>query len=364
MIPLLKLRPYSGDIAPPSPNHGARKAQVIEGIVLHATEDAANEARSLSWLRSPESRTSYHLLVTRDGRVIRLVGDQQRAWHAGLSSWRGKRDVNSITLGIAIANRNDGEPYTAAQYRRVSEIVAHYCRQGLSLDDVISHAEIAPGRRTDPLGWDWHRLRAMVKHQLQPMDLPLSGIAPRAASGAGVRGAGAGARRDRAGAAGAGAGAAGDGAGAAGAGAGPAGEGAGSTMGFGTAPTAAFGAAPATAVPTTPPPATPPFAPPTAPTAMQRVPAIFRAKPMVRSRTLWLNGLMVLAAAGAILVDTLHLAPVLGLELSDRITIWVLIGVAVVNIVLRFSTTQPLCATAARSSSRRMGPSMTEQDRS
>lgn len=295
MIQLLKLRPYSGDIAPPSPNHGARKAKAIEGIVLHATEDAGNEARALSWLCSPESRTSYHLLVTRDGRVVRLVGDQQRAWHAGLSSWRGKRDVNSITLGIAIANRNDGEPYTAAQYRRVSEIVAHYCRQGLSPDDVISHAEIAPGRRTDPLGWDWHRLRAMVNHQLQPVDFPPPGTTP------GQR-----------------------------------------------------------AVPPVPPPPTPPAAaPPTAQPGVQWLPGIFRPKPMVRSRTLWLNGLMVLAAAGAIVIDTLHLAPVFGLDLPDTVVIWLLFGVALVNIVLRFSTTQPLRPAAARSSSRGVGASLT-----
>jgi len=167
VITLTKLRPYTGDIVAPSPNHGARRAQVIEGIVLHATADAGDEAGSLSRLCSPESRASCHLMVSRSGEVTRLVGDRQRAWHAGGSQWRGKRDVNSVTLGIEIANRNDGEPYTDAQYGRVAEIVAHYCRQGLSLDDVVGHWEIAAGRDADPLGWDWDRFRALVQHQLR-----------------------------------------------------------------------------------------------------------------------------------------------------------------------------------------------------
>lgn len=167
MITLLQLRPYTSDVVAPSPNHGVRKAQAIEGIVLHATQDAGNESRSLSWLRSPRSQASCHLLVGRDGRVTRLVGDQQRAWHAGAAQWRGKRDVNSVTLGVEIANRNDGEPYTDAQYARVADIVAHYCSQGLSLEDVVAHGEIAPRRRSDPLGWDWDRFRAMVQHQLR-----------------------------------------------------------------------------------------------------------------------------------------------------------------------------------------------------
>ena len=167
MITLLQLKPYTGDVVAPSPNHGARRAPLIQGSVLHATADEGNEALTLSWMRSPKSRASCHLLVSRAGRVTRLVGDQQRAWHAGIARWRGTNDVNSITLGIELANRNDGEPFTDAQYGRVADIVAHYCRQGLSLDDVVGHWEIAAGRDADPLGWDWDRFRALVQHQLR-----------------------------------------------------------------------------------------------------------------------------------------------------------------------------------------------------
>ena len=167
MIPLKALVPYADAALMPSPNSDLRQAAGIEGIVLHATADRGDEGAALAWLRSPKSRVSCHLLVSRTGDVTRLVGDQLRAWHAGAAWWRGSSDVNSITLGIELANRNDGEAYTDAQDTRVAEIVAHYCRQGLPLDDVVGHHAIAKDRSTDPVGWDWTRFRAMVQMLLQ-----------------------------------------------------------------------------------------------------------------------------------------------------------------------------------------------------
>lgn len=67
--------------------------------------------------------------------------------------------MNSVSLGWEIGNRNDGrELYTDAQYRTVARLLAHYLPQGLSQSAVVSHAAIAPGRKTDPLGWDWGRM--------------------------------------------------------------------------------------------------------------------------------------------------------------------------------------------------------------
>jgi hypothetical protein len=171
MISLMNLTPYTDTVVVPSPNHESRRAAAVEGIVLHATADEGHEEGTITWLCSPKSRVSCHLVVSRTGRTTRLVGDHQRAWHAGVAWWRGTTDVNSITLGIEIANRNDGEPYTDAQYIRVAKIVAHYCRQGLSLDDVVSHGAITEDRRTDPLGWDWERFSALVEQELQPVDV-------------------------------------------------------------------------------------------------------------------------------------------------------------------------------------------------
>lgn len=244
---------------------------------------------------------SCHLLVSRSGRVTRLVGDQQRAWHAGLSWWRGTRDVNSVTLGIEIANRNDGEPYSDAQYARVAAIVAHYCRQGLSLDDVVSHAEIAPGRRTDPFGWEWDRFRAMVQEQLRHADAEgrHSIVYDRRS-------------RER----------------------------------LAADLAAAHRSAELPSVAVTPSrPAVPNDTrqrPPAPAAAKDRVAVLATPKHVLRSRTLWLNGLTALAAGAAILAELFKLADGFGLVISEDVTKWVLLGLGLVNMVLRVRTTQPL----------------------
>ena len=280
MITLLKLSPYTGDVAAPSPNHDARQAPTIEGIVLHATEDAGDEALSVSWLRSPKSRVSCHLLVSRTGRVTRLVGDRQRAWHAGVSWWHGTADVNSITLGIEIANRNNGEPFSDAQYDKVADIVAHYCAQGLSLSDVVSHAQIAEGRKTDPFGWDWDRLRTDVHERLW-----LSAPRPTVVA---------------------------------------------------TLPAPLPNAVATTAVRVVP----APLPKVTMPT--KRPAPVTTPKHVLRSRTLWLNAAMVLAAGGMLTGDALNLAHTVGIHLPEYITKWALFVIGVVNIILRLRTSQPL----------------------
>lgn len=160
MIPLAAVRPVPTHLFLPSPNQGPRPAWVdaIRCVVLHATADGGDEMAAEAWLRNPASSASAHLVVRRDGTVVRLIPDLRRAWHAGRSAWRGWTDVNSISLGWEIANRNNGrEPYTDAQYTAVAALAAHYARQGLPLDTFVSHAQVAlpAGRKSDPLGWDW-----------------------------------------------------------------------------------------------------------------------------------------------------------------------------------------------------------------
>jgi N-acetyl-anhydromuramyl-L-alanine amidase AmpD len=279
VITLLKVRPYTGDVVVPSPNHGVRKALAIHGIVLHATTDEGDEARSLSWMRSPRSRVSCHLLVSRAGRVTRLVGDQQRAWHAGVSWWRGTSDVNSITLGIEIANRNNGEPFTEAQYSRVVEIVVHYCRQGLSIEDVVGHRQIANGRRTDPRGWDWVRFREMVQHRLGSTAVLPAVVAPTQTT---VQ------RREV----------------------------------LAQVPAVVSNAIAA---------------------GLKGVPVITTAKPVLYSRTFWLNLMTVIASVALLIGDTLDLALVVGITVPENLTKWALFAIGMLNILLRLRTTQPLC---------------------
>lgn len=169
MILWTRLRPAPADRGRASPNQNARPRSTpgLSCVVLHATADGGSEAGAEEWLTEPRSRASAHLHLRRDGMVVRLVPDARRAWHAGVSRWRGRDDVNGFSLGWELANRNDGrEAYTEAQYATVIRLAAHYVAQGLPLDAFVSHAEVAlpAGRKTDPAGFDWERFRAGVRN--------------------------------------------------------------------------------------------------------------------------------------------------------------------------------------------------------
>ena len=168
MIPWARLRAAPADRVRPSPNQNARppSAPALLCVVLHATADGGSEAGAEEWLTEPRSRASAHLHLRRDGTVVRLVPDGRRAWHAGVSRWRGREDVNGFSLGWEVANRNDGrEPYTDAQYAALARLAVHYLAQGLSPDAFVSHAKVAlpSGRKTDPAGFDWTRFRRDVR---------------------------------------------------------------------------------------------------------------------------------------------------------------------------------------------------------
>lgn len=131
-----------------SPNHNVRRHK-ISLVVLHA-DAAPTESSCLSWLQSRESKVSYHVLIGRDGVIYRCVPDDRRAWHAGQAVWKGEKDVNSISLGLAFSNLNDGkEPLTDAQKSAAKNIIAAWRKIHGPLD-VTTHAVVSPGRKSDP----------------------------------------------------------------------------------------------------------------------------------------------------------------------------------------------------------------------
>lgn len=150
----------------PSPNHGNRPARtVIDTVVLHA--DAADNAQaSVSWIKSPASKVSYHALIDRSGEVFHFVDSEKRAWHAGVSSFKGRSNVNDFSIGLAFANKNDGvEPYTDEQYEVGAILVGAWMRlyPAISIPRITTHALIAPGRKTDPRGFDMPRFLDLVR---------------------------------------------------------------------------------------------------------------------------------------------------------------------------------------------------------
>ena len=105
-------------------------------------------------------RVSSHVLVARRGKVIQFVPFQRRAWHAGESSYEGRAGCNDYAIGIELEG-TDREPYEDVQYRALVPVLRALFRRypALSLSQLVGHAEIAPGRKTDPgPAFDWRRL--------------------------------------------------------------------------------------------------------------------------------------------------------------------------------------------------------------
>ena len=106
-------------------------------------------------------RVSSHLFIDRDGAVAQFVPFHLRAWHAGVSSHCGRANCNDYSVGIELEGTDDA-PYTNAQYERLAAVLDALLRRypGLSQERIVGHADVAPGRKTDPGPcFDWPRLR-------------------------------------------------------------------------------------------------------------------------------------------------------------------------------------------------------------
>jgi N-acetylmuramoyl-L-alanine amidase len=148
----------------PSPNHGERTPGPIDILLLHYT-GMPDDAQALAWLCDPRSNVSSHYFIERDGRVLRLVAEDRRAWHAGAAIWGGESDVNSRSIGIEIANA--GHPGGLPDYADAQiEALIMLCREILARraippHRVLGHSDVAPGRKLDPgERFPWGRLAA------------------------------------------------------------------------------------------------------------------------------------------------------------------------------------------------------------
>jgi N-acetylmuramoyl-L-alanine amidase len=151
----------------PSPNHDSRGEAIggpprIDMLVLHYT-GMQSAAAALDRLCDPEARVSSHYVVDEDGAVWRLVPEERRAWHAGVSYWAGETALNTVSIGIEIVN-----PGHEWGYRRFPELqmqaVEALCRDIIArrrvpAHRIVGHSDIAPTRKSDPGElFDWPRL--------------------------------------------------------------------------------------------------------------------------------------------------------------------------------------------------------------
>ena len=125
----------------------------IELLVLHYT-GMQSEQGALDWLCSEKSRVSCQYFVFSDGLVVQCVREAKRAWHAGVSSWRGLDDINSRSIGIEIANPGHEFGYTRfprKQMQAVCELSRDIVRRnGIVPRNVVAHSDVAPMRKQDP----------------------------------------------------------------------------------------------------------------------------------------------------------------------------------------------------------------------
>jgi N-acetylmuramoyl-L-alanine amidase len=172
-------------IEAPSPNFNARMGPP-EMVVLHYTGMQTGEA-ALARLCDPEAEVSSHYLVEEDGRVFRLVAEERRAWHAGVSFWKKRTDINAASIGIEIVNPGHEwgyRPFPDAQVEAVIGLLdAIRGRWTIADGDIVGHSDVAPDRKEDPGElFPWRRL-AEAGHGLWAEPAPVPGPALGAGDG-------------------------------------------------------------------------------------------------------------------------------------------------------------------------------------
>ncbi len=148
----------------PSPNCDERPggAAAIDMLILHYTGMQTAQA-AIDRLRDPAARVSSHYVIDEDGGVLRLVPEHLRAFHAGVSYWRGRRALNDCSIGIEIVNPGHEWGYRRfppAQMRAVAALSLQILgRHAIPAFNVLGHSDVAPDRKQDPGElFDWRGL--------------------------------------------------------------------------------------------------------------------------------------------------------------------------------------------------------------
>ena len=147
-----------------SPNFEPRKPGFDQPsmLVIHYT-DCLTVQEAFDILCDPDRKASAHYLISETGELYQLVDESMRAWHAGVSYWRGCTDINSASIGIELANpghRYGCTPFPQVQMDRLillaKDIMSRYA---IAPNQVVAHSDIAPLRRMDPGEFfDWSQL--------------------------------------------------------------------------------------------------------------------------------------------------------------------------------------------------------------
>ncbi|AKM10828.1 N-acetylmuramoyl-L-alanine amidase [Croceicoccus naphthovorans] len=164
------------DLECPSPNWDERTLP-ISMVVLHYT-DMPDVRDAIDKMCNPDAKVSAHYCVTREGKVVQMVEEEKRAWHAGRSFWRGHNDVNSASIGIELDNPGHTHGYEdfpevqmQVLIRLLNDIVK---RHDIPRANIVGHSDVAPQRKEDPgEKFDWERLAKLRLALPRPEKLEL-----------------------------------------------------------------------------------------------------------------------------------------------------------------------------------------------
>ena len=146
-----------------SPNFGKRAIGFSVNLLLIHYTGMKTCTQALKRLSDPASGVSSHYLINETGVVYRLVDERYRAWHAGVSLWKGETDINSLSIGIELANPGHENGYQPFPEKQMSALIS-LCRNIFERYDiphrrVLGHSDVAPGRKRDPGElFDWKSL--------------------------------------------------------------------------------------------------------------------------------------------------------------------------------------------------------------
>jgi len=160
----------------PSPNFNDRQGGAADMLLMHYTGMESGEG-ALDRLCDAAAQVSAHYLVFEDGRIVSMVDEDNRAWHAGVANWAGESDINSRSIGIEIVNPGHEFGYPDFPAEQMTAVMALsqdiVSRLNISATRVLAHSDVAPGRKADPgEKFPWAALATLgVGHWVEPVEL-------------------------------------------------------------------------------------------------------------------------------------------------------------------------------------------------
>ena len=138
-----------------SPNFDQKKrsSKSIKLLVIHYT-GMQSERESIMRLCNPKYKVSSHFVINQNGKIYRLVQDDQTAWHAGKSCWGKYKNLNKNSIGIELVNKGHEFGYTNFKKKQLSSLIK-ICKilikkYKIKKRNIVGHSDISPLRKIDP----------------------------------------------------------------------------------------------------------------------------------------------------------------------------------------------------------------------